>query len=42
MVRRAGRDFEEFYQANYGVTVALVMGVLGSRAEAEDIAQERS
>jgi RNA polymerase sigma-70 factor (ECF subfamily) len=40
MVRGAGRDFEEFYQANYGVTVALVMGVLGSRAEAEDIAQE--
>ncbi len=40
MVRGAGRDFEEFYQANYGVTVALVMGVLASRAEAEDIAQE--
>lgn len=40
MVRRAGQDFEEFYQANYGVTVALVMGVLGSRAEAEDVAQE--
>jgi len=39
-VRGAGRDFEEFYQANYGVTVALVMGVLGSRAEAEDVAQE--
>jgi len=40
MVRGAGRDFEEFYQANYGVTVALVMGVLGSQAEAEDVAQE--
>lgn len=40
MTRRPGRDFEEFYEANYGLTVALVTGVLGSRHEAEDVAQE--
>lgn len=39
-LRRSGRDFEEFYQANYGLTVALVTAVLGSRPEAEDVAQE--
>ncbi|HUC25329.1 MAG TPA: sigma-70 family RNA polymerase sigma factor [Streptosporangiaceae bacterium] len=33
-------DFEEFYQANYGRTVAMAAAVLGSRSEAEDVAQE--
>jgi RNA polymerase sigma-70 factor, ECF subfamily len=33
-------DFEEFYTANYGKIVALVTGVLGDWAEADDIAQE--
>jgi RNA polymerase sigma-70 factor (ECF subfamily) len=39
-LRRPGRDFEEFYQANYGLTVALVTAVLGDRRDAEDVAQE--
>jgi RNA polymerase sigma-70 factor, ECF subfamily len=34
------RDFEEFYAANYGKVAALVVAVLGNRAEAEDLAQE--
>jgi len=33
-------DFEEFYQANYGRTVAVAAAVLGNRLEAEDVAQE--
>jgi RNA polymerase sigma-70 factor (ECF subfamily) len=33
-------DFEEFYAANYGKITALVTGVLGDWAEADDIAQE--
>ncbi|HUA40793.1 MAG TPA: sigma-70 family RNA polymerase sigma factor [Streptosporangiaceae bacterium] len=33
-------DFEEFYLANYGRTVAIAAAVLGSRLEAEDVAQE--
>lgn len=33
-------DFEEFYQANYGRTVAMAAAVLGNRLEAEDVAQE--
>lgn len=32
--------FEEFYQASYGRTVALVAAITGSRHEAEDVAQE--
>ncbi len=40
MLRHPGRDFEEFYQANYGLTVALVTAVLGNRHEAEDVTQE--
>lgn len=32
--------FEEFYQASYGRTVALVAAITGNRHEAEDIAQE--
>jgi RNA polymerase sigma-70 factor (ECF subfamily) len=39
-LRHPGRDFEEFYQANYGLTVALVTAVLGDRQDAEDVAQE--
>jgi RNA polymerase sigma-70 factor, ECF subfamily len=39
-LRHLGRDFEEFYQANYGLTVALVTAVLGNRQDAEDVAQE--
>ena len=34
------RGFQEFYQANYGRLVAVVAGLTGDRAEAEDIAQE--
>jgi RNA polymerase sigma-70 factor, ECF subfamily len=33
-------DFHEFYQASYGRTVAMVAGIVGSRHEAEDVAQE--
>jgi RNA polymerase sigma-70 factor, ECF subfamily len=33
-------DFREFYQASYGRTVAMLAAITGSRAEAEDIAQE--
>jgi RNA polymerase sigma-70 factor, ECF subfamily len=33
-------DFEEFYTASYGRTVAMVAAVVGSRQEAEDVAQE--
>ena len=33
-------DFEEFYQANFGRTVAMAAAVLGNRLEAEDVAQE--
>ncbi len=32
--------FEEFYQASYGRTVALVAAITGSKHEAEDVAQE--
>jgi RNA polymerase sigma-70 factor (ECF subfamily) len=35
-----GDDFEEFYQANYGRLVALLLAVLGDRQDAEDAAQE--
>jgi RNA polymerase sigma-70 factor (ECF subfamily) len=38
-MRRAG-EFVEFYEANYGPIVAMVMAVLGDRFEAEDVAQE--
>lgn len=37
---RSGEDFQDFYQASYGRTVAMVAGILGSRPEAEDVAQE--
>jgi RNA polymerase sigma-70 factor, ECF subfamily len=37
---RGTDDFEEFYTANYGKIAALVTGVLGDWAEADDIAQE--
>ena len=37
---RPGDDFQEFYQAGYGRTVAMVAAITGSRHEAEDIAQE--
>jgi DNA-directed RNA polymerase specialized sigma24 family protein len=33
-------EFREFYQASYGRTVAMVAGIVGTRQEAEDIAQE--
>jgi len=33
-------DFEQFYLANYGRTVAMAAAVLGNRHEAEDVAQE--
>jgi RNA polymerase sigma-70 factor, ECF subfamily len=33
-------DFHEFYQASYGRTVAMVTAIVGSRHEAEDVAQE--
>jgi RNA polymerase sigma-70 factor, ECF subfamily len=32
--------FDEFYLANYGKIVGIITALLGSRAEAEDIAQE--
>ena len=37
---RPSDDFQEFYQAGYGRTVAMVAAITGSRHEAEDIAQE--
>jgi RNA polymerase sigma-70 factor (ECF subfamily) len=37
---RHDKEFEEFYQASYGRTVALVAAITGSRHEAEDVAQE--
>jgi RNA polymerase sigma-70 factor, ECF subfamily len=37
---RHDEQFEEFYQASYGRTVALVAAMTGSRHEAEDVAQE--
>jgi RNA polymerase sigma-70 factor, ECF subfamily len=37
---RRGDDFQEFYQANYGRLVSLLVAVLGDRQEAEDAAQE--
>ena len=33
-------DFREFYRASYGRTLATVAALVGSRPEAEDIAQE--
>lgn len=33
-------DFQDFYLASYGRTVAMVAAILGSRHEAEDVAQE--
>jgi RNA polymerase sigma-70 factor, ECF subfamily len=33
-------SFQDFYQANYRGTVAIVAALLGDRAEAEDVAQE--
>jgi RNA polymerase sigma-70 factor, ECF subfamily len=37
---RPGDDFQQFYQASYGPTVAMVAAVTGSRHEAEDVTQE--
>jgi RNA polymerase sigma-70 factor, ECF subfamily len=37
---RHDEQFEEFYQASYGRTVALVAAITGSWHEAEDVAQE--
>ena len=37
---RHDEQFEEFYRASYGRTVALVAAITGSRHEAEDVAQE--
>jgi RNA polymerase sigma-70 factor, ECF subfamily len=37
---RHDEQFEEFYQASYGRTFALVAAITGSRHEAEDVAQE--
>lgn len=37
---RHDEEFEEFYRASYGRTVAMVAGITGSRQEAEDVAQE--
>jgi RNA polymerase sigma-70 factor, ECF subfamily len=37
---RPSDDFQEFYLASYGRTVAMVAAVTGSRDEAEDVAQE--
>jgi RNA polymerase sigma-70 factor, ECF subfamily len=37
---RHDEQFEEYYQASYGRTVALVAAITGSRHEAEDVAQE--
>jgi RNA polymerase sigma-70 factor (ECF subfamily) len=39
-VPRSGEDFDDFYLASYGRTVAMVAALVGSRHEAEDIAQE--
>jgi RNA polymerase sigma-70 factor (ECF subfamily) len=39
-LRHDDQSFEEFYQASYGRTVALVAAITGSRHEAEDVAQE--
>jgi RNA polymerase sigma-70 factor, ECF subfamily len=39
-VIRRSDDFGGFYEANYGRTVALVAALVGSRHEAEDVAQE--
>jgi RNA polymerase sigma-70 factor, ECF subfamily len=39
-LRHDEQFFEEFYQASYGRTVALVAAIIGSRHEAEDVAQE--
>jgi RNA polymerase sigma-70 factor, ECF subfamily len=33
-------EFREFYQASYGRMVSMLAGIVGSRSEAEDIAQE--
>jgi RNA polymerase sigma-70 factor, ECF subfamily len=38
--RSSDGSFQEFYQANYRSTVAVVTALLGDRAEAEDVAQE--
>jgi RNA polymerase sigma-70 factor (ECF subfamily) len=40
LMARPREDFQEFYLASYGRTVAMVAAVAGSRHEAEDIAQE--
>jgi RNA polymerase sigma-70 factor, ECF subfamily len=37
---RDSGDFEHFYQASYGRTVAMLAGLTGSLYEAEDVAQE--
>jgi RNA polymerase sigma-70 factor (ECF subfamily) len=37
---RPSDDFQEFYLAGYGRTVAMAAALTGSRQEAEDIAQE--
>jgi RNA polymerase sigma-70 factor, ECF subfamily len=37
---RHDEQFEEFYRASYGGTVALVAAITESRHEAEDVAQE--
>ena len=37
---RRDEDFRDFYEANYGLVVAMVTAMLGDRAEAEDVAQE--
>jgi RNA polymerase sigma-70 factor, ECF subfamily len=37
---RESREFEEFYQANYGRLVIILTAVLGDRQEAEDACQE--
>jgi RNA polymerase sigma-70 factor, ECF subfamily len=39
-LRHDEQFFEEFYQASYGRTVALIAAITGSRHEAEDVAQE--
>ena len=33
-------EFQQFYEASYGRTVAMLAAITGSRAESEDIAQE--
>jgi RNA polymerase sigma-70 factor, ECF subfamily len=38
--RSARGSFQEFYQANYRSIVAVVVAILGNRAEAEDVTQE--